>query len=166
MTFTPIPPQNLITIAALYERLDEFNQNLLSYLTEQQATNAGLLASVSDLYTRIGGRIYGGQWIWEDDAQAAGSFHVALGTGLGRRVSLNRIDADGNPVHLGGFGPGSHLVLMDDASSSPVTAFRQYVAASSLLDHGDWWTFDATRVATFGVQDIPADGNRITLLFS
>jgi hypothetical protein len=166
MTFTPTPPDQLPTLAQLYDVHQGFDQILVSYLAKQETLNAGVLASISDLYQHVGGRVVDSQWIWADDATATGTFHIALGAGENERiVSLNRHDADSDPITLGGFVPGSTMVLMDDPATPPVTAFRQYVCASRMTDHGDWWSFSAVRVATFGAQSIPSDGERISLLF-
>jgi len=166
MTFTPTPKDDLPSIPDLHEFGARYNQWVASYLHWQQETNAGVMASIADLYARAGGLITSGSWIWADDAAAIGTFHVALGAGVNERiVSLSRHDSTSAPIFLGGFGPGRYMVLMDDPAYPPVTAFRQYVCTSPLSDHGDWWQFNAVRVATFGVQDIPADGTIIKLLF-
>jgi hypothetical protein len=166
MTFVPTPKTDLPTIADLHEFGARYDQWMASYLYWQQETNVGVMAALADLYVKVGGYIRAGYWVWADDAARAGTFHVAIGSGVdARTVKLSRIDADGNPVTLGGFVPGKTMVLMDDPAAPPVTAFRQYVVSSGLVDHGDWWQFDAVRVATFGRQDLPQDGTRIRLLF-
>jgi len=139
---------------------------LLNMLQTQQQTNAGLLGSIADLYTKVGGQALSSEWIWTDEIEAtSGQFNIQVLSGNDREIGISTTDADGTEQNLGSIVPGSSLVMMD-SPGGPVTAFRQYtVVASPALLGADLWSFAAVRVATFGAQDIPSDGTRIRLLF-
>lgn len=148
------------------DRLADGNTALIELLTAQQLFHDSVLASVADLYTRIGGSIASGIWAWTaSNLPAAGEFHIdVLGT-TDRRFFISEVDADGQTVDFGGFTAGDSLTLLDDPATPPTTGFRQYVAATAPTDQGGWRQFDAVRTAVFGPQDFPTPGTRIELLF-
>ncbi len=168
MTFTPTPPDDLPTPEQMYEKWVELAQLNASFLAAQQATNSSLLASIADLYTKVGGNAAAGTWLWKDSVGGVtqGDFHVEVLTGNARRFTVSALDADARPVSLAALQPGSTLVLMDDPVSPPVTAFRQYVLVSPPVAIGNGpFVFNVTRVAIYGPQDFPTVGTPIRLLF-
>lgn len=138
---------------------------LLNLLLAQQTLNNSLLASIADLYSKVGGDLAEGIWAWTDFAQAGeGQIHVAVLSGNERHFSLSDTDEDGQDFSaLPGVDPGTTVVLYDEPGGQ-VTAFRQYVIATTPQFSAGRWDFDAVRVATFGSQDIPLSGTSIKVL--
>lgn len=136
-------------------------QALLSLLQAQQSTNESLLSAIADLYSRLGG--IEGRWAWTDTQIVPGTFHVAITSGAERSFTLATTDADGLQPDLDQIRPGAGLALMDDPGG-PVTAFRSYIIATTPAVSNGTWVFGATRIATFGSQDIPTDGTLIKLI--
>jgi len=168
MTFTPTPPDDLPSPAEYFDHQVAQAQVEASLLWHQQVFNASVLASISDLYSRIPGSGAGtarGVWHWTNNVLSAppGSLHIDVLGATNRRVHVTKSDANMIVPDLSGVGPGDPLILMDSPGGQ-VTAFRQYTVSSPLVGAGMWWEFDAVRVAIFGSQDTPAEGTLVSLL--
>lgn len=148
------------------ERVIDGQAALVELLQAQQAINDSILASISDLYAKVGGSLASGIWRWTDSpTPGVGEFHIDKLSATGRRFAVHSIDADSQALSTLGIGIGDGLCLLDDPASPPVTGFRQYLCVTAPVSHGTWWSFDAARTAIFGTQDFPTPGTRIVLLF-
>jgi hypothetical protein len=161
VTFVPTPKADLQPLSDLYEGWNAFAQQILSRLWHAEQAADWAANAIADLYARLPGS--GGVWEW-DTITGVGKVNVAITVGNERLISVSRTDADGFQPSLIGLGQGSTVVLTDDPSTPPTTAFRQYVVAADPTSHGSWLSFPAVRVATFGTQDTPPVGSRVRLL--
>ncbi len=166
MTFTPTPPTNLPTPAQVYEDGVEMAQVAASLYAAQETFNTSVLASIADLYSRLpaGSEEESGIWEWSTSLPiGTGQVFIAVLGATNRSIEISRTDADGVLRSFAGLDIGDTVVLMDDPSSPPVTAFRQYVVSAVTL-HPAWVHIEAARVAIFGSQDTPTPGTRLRLL--
>lgn len=166
-SWEPTPKADLAPLSDVYEGWDEFTAALLSRLFHAEAAADWAAAAVADLYARLPGM--SSTWAWTNVGSGdtgVGCMNVAITAGVERLVRISKTDATGvsRSVALAGISPGSTVVLTDDPSTPPTTAFRQYVVTSDPEDHGTWISFHATRVATFGTQDTPAGGTTVRIL--
>ena len=167
MTFTPTPPGDLPTPEELYDRGVQLFQAMSSYLAIQQEQNASVLASIADIYSRLPATSNGdsGVWEWSNSMPVpAGSVHISILGDTNRTIELSESDADGTVHSFAGVAIGDSIVLTDDPTTPPATAFRQYVVSAVDYSPMSWVKIDAVRVAIFGSQDTPTPGTRLRLL--
>lgn len=166
MTFTPTPKADLQPLTDLYEGWNAFAQQILSRLWHAEQAADWAANAVADLYARLPGS--GGSWTWAgtpgDENPGVGAMSIEVTAGNNRMIAVSKTDADGFQPSLLGLGQGSTVVLTDDTSTPPTTAFRQYVVTGEVESSGAWIGFPALRVATFGTQDTPPVGSRVRLL--
>ena len=164
--FTPTTKANLQPLTSLHEAWTSLAQQVLSRLHHSAEADDWAAAVVADIYSKLPGTT--GVWRWSGSGPGqdpgSGKVRIIVTSGEQRQVILSTTDADGGMPNLGILGEGTTLVLTDDPSSPPTTAFRQYVVTSSVLDHGGWVSFSALRTATFGIQDTPSADDRVRLL--
>ena len=164
MTWTPTPKADLEPLSSLHEAWTDLAQQVLSRLHHAEDAANWAATAVADLYDRLPG--LSSSWWWSPVVAGnpgAGQVYIAVISGNERRVTLSKIDREGALRALDLL-PGGTLVLTDDPTTPPTTAFRQYLVTSDILDHGDWVSFSAIRVATFGTQDSPTAGTPVRLL--
>lgn len=166
MTFAPTPKGDLQPLATLHEAWTSLAQQVLSRLHHSAESDDWAAAVVADIYAKLPGAHAIWRWSGTGPGQDPGSgqMRVIVTSGNSREVTLSRTDADGGLPHLDILDEGVTMVLTDDPTSPPTTAFRQYLVTSSVLDHGGWLSFSALRVATFGSQDTPHVGDRVRVL--
>jgi len=168
MTFTPTPKADLWTAEQEYDAWVALGQQLFSRQYHSQAAQDSFASNIADLYARLPGA--GGFWLWAGTGQnvdpGVGRMSVIITSGNSRIITIAKTDADGvNLAGVLGLAQGSTLVLTDDPTSPPTTAFRQYLVTGPAVDHPTWAQAPALRIATYGTQDIPALGTRVRLLF-
>lgn len=159
MTFTPTPKDELLPFADLVERNAVVMHEIMSRLHHMEqaadwaavqiaALYAALPDVVDDIWTYVG-----------DDAShdpGTGKVAVHVNADQSRTFALSWTPFD--------LKQGSIVVLTDDTSSPPLTAFRQYTVTSEPVDHGSWVSFDTVRIATFGVLTTPTVGATVRLI--
>ena len=166
MTFTPTPKGDLQPLTDLYEGWNAFAQQILSRLYHAEQASNWAATAIADIYGRLPGA--GGSWLWSSSPFGTdpgdGKVLVTVASGNNRTIALSKTTADGAHLALEILGQGATLVLTDDPSTPPITAFRQYLVTAEPTDHGSWVSVLAVRVATFGTQDTPSVGTRVRLL--
>lgn len=164
MTFTPTPKADLEPLTSLHEAWTDLSQQVLSRLHHAEEAANWAAAVIADIYERLPG--LSASWYWSSTVAGdpgTGKVHIAVISGNERRITLSKIDREGDLRTLT-LNPGGTVVLTDDPLTPPTTAFRQYLVTSDVLDHGNWVSFTAIRVATYGIQDSPTAGTPVRLL--
>lgn len=166
MTFVPTPKADLQPLSDLYEGWNSFSQQVLSRLWHAEQAADWAAAQIADLYAEIA--TLDADWLWGGSATGVDPgehyLRIAVTTGNERVFALSTVPLESQALNLSDLGPGTTIVLTDDPSTPPPTAFRQYVITSDPVDHGSWVGFDAVRVATFGTQTTPPVDSRVRLL--
>ena len=144
-------------------------QGTASYLAAQQQQNASVLASITDLYSRLPATSGGDAGVWEWTTSMPvepGGVHIEVLGETNRKIQLSLTDVDDTLHDLSGLDVGDTIVLTDDPDTPPVTAFRQYVVGGRPVypPTAQWITINAVRVAIFGSQDTPTPGTRLRLI--
>ena len=165
--FTPTAKGDLQPLASLHEAWTTLSQQVLSRLHHSAEADDWVAAVVADIYTKLPGAH--AVWRWSEAGPGtdpgSGAMRIIVTSGMERQILLSGTDADGGVPALDVLAEGATVVLTDDPSGPPTTAFRQYTVTSPVLDHGGWLSFDALRIATFGSQDVPPVGSRVRALF-
>ena len=166
MTFVPTPKADLQPLTDLYEGWNAFAQQILSRLYHAEQAADWAASAIADLYSRLPG--VEGSWEWAGGPATTnpgvGRVTVEITTGNERVLAVSKTDADGIQPSLAHLAPGATVVLTDDPSTPPTTAFRQYLVTGEETSHGSWLSFPAIRTATFGTQNTPPVGSRVRLL--
>lgn len=166
MTFTPTPKADLQSPSDLSDYFSALAQQVISRLHHSAQAEDWAAAAIADIYGRLPG--IGGSWLWSSAPfgtdPGVGKVLITVSSGNNRTIALSKTDGDGNTPSLALLAQGSTLVLTDDPSTPPTTAFRQYLVTANPTDHGSWVSLLALRVATFGAQDTPLPDSRVRVL--
>lgn len=167
MTYTPIPKADLLSPEDLLAALADLASQVTARLYHAEADATWAASQIAALYAELAD--LDAAWLWGGSATGVdpGASHVriSVGTGNARTFALSTLpDGSASDLNFAALSQGSTVVLTDDPVAPPITAFRQYVVASDVVDHGSWVSFHAVRIATFGTQDTPALESRVRLL--
>lgn len=162
MTFTPTPKAELEPFDALVEHQAVLTHEIMSRLYHAEQAADWAATQIAALYAALP-NVADLTLTWKGSNATANP--GLAGLAIANTSGQNRAFAVG--VGDGSFddaGPGSTLVLTDAPDTPPITAFRQYVITSTVLDHGAWVSFTATRIATFGTLTTPPVGSEVRLI--
>lgn len=162
MTFTPTPKADLQPLSDLYAGWDDFAQQVLSRLHHAEQAADWAAIQIATLFAALPD-VLDGTWIYKgtDVMSDPGPNGVAVRVPADphREFALGK-----NGLNYDDIQQGSTVVLTDDPGSPPITAFRQYTVTTEVVDVGPWITFDAVRIATFGVLTTPPVGSSVRLI--
>ena len=162
MTFTPTPKADLWDFDVLYEAEVAVGQQIVSRLHHAEEAANWAATQIAALYAAL--------------PDVLDSTWAYVGTDVSHNPGMDRVTVRVNSDQSRTFAlskktftlddlkQGSTVVLTDDTSSPPVTAFRQYTVTTDPVDHGSWVSFESVRIATFGALTTPTVGATVRLL--
>lgn len=103
-------------------------------------------------------------WIYAGDDNAAAPVDgqiIIMPTGAVRHISINNLDADGQPHYMAPLLVGDTIIITNDPGSGAPTAFARYLITADPVDHGYFFAFVTKRTDTTGATAPPPIGTRL-----